>query len=110
MSELKMYDLTPGLNGSDIENDFVTRDKTDNVGELKDNVNHPEHYKGAHGLEVITVIEAFTDGLTGIEATDTGNIIKYICRWKKKNGLEDLKKAQWYLNHLISKVDEKENK
>ena len=73
-----------------------------------DNVNHPDHYKTKNGLETIQVIEAFTDGLMGIEATDTGNVIKYICRWKKKNGLEDLKKAQWYLNHLINHV-EKEN-
>ena len=75
---------------------------------LSDNVNHPKHYKTKNGLEAIQVIEAFTDGLEGIEATDTGNVIKYICRWKKKNGLEDLKKAQWYLNHLIDHV-EKEN-
>lgn len=73
-----------------------------------DNVNHPNHYKTKNGLETIQVIEAFTDGLMGVEATDTGNILKYICRWKKKNGLEDLKKAQWYLNHLINHV-EKEN-
>ena len=31
-----------------------------------------------------------------------GNIIKYITRYKQKNGLEDLKKAQDYLNYLIS--------
>ena len=71
-------------------------------------VSHPNHYQSETGLEVIDVIEAFTYELSGIEATDTGNIIKYICRWKKKNGLEDLKKANWYLNHLIDHV-EKEN-
>ena len=70
-----------------------------------DPVNHPDHYKTKTGLETIDVIEAFTDGLVGIEATDTSNIIKYICRWKKKNGLQDLKKAQWYLNHLINHVE-----
>lgn len=75
---------------------------------ISDNVNHPAHYKTKNGIETIQVIEAFTDGLMGVEATDTGNVIKYICRWKKKNGLEDLKKAQWYLNHLINHV-EKEN-
>ena len=77
--------------------------------ENPDMVNHPSHYNTKNGLETIDVIEAFTDGLNGIEATDTGNVIKYICRWKKKNGLEDLKKAQWYLNHLINHV-EKESK
>ena len=77
----------------------------------KDMVNHPDHYIAATGMEVIDVIEAFTFDLKGIEATDTGNIIKYICRWKNKNGLQDLKKCRWYLNHLIEHVEllEKEN-
>ena len=75
-------------------------------------VSHPSHYQSKAGLEVINVIEAFTDGLNGIEATDTGNILKYVCRWKHKNGLQDLEKAQWYLTHLIDHVEklEKENK
>lgn len=67
-----------------------------------DQVNHPAHYKTKNGLETIDVIDAFTEGLVGTEAVCTGNILKYVCRWKKKNGVEDLKKAQWYLNHLIS--------
>ena len=70
-----------------------------------DNVNHPAHYQTSSGLETIDVIEAFTEGLTGFEATNTGNVIKYICRWKNKNGLEDLKKARWYLNRLISTLE-----
>lgn len=71
-------------------------------------VSHPVHYQSKNGLEVIDIIEAFTSDLKGIEATDTGNIIKYILRWPKKNGLQDLKKAMWYLTHLIEHV-EKEN-
>lgn len=72
-----------------------------------DMVSHPPHYQSEAGLEVIDVIKAFTADLKGIEATDTGNIIKYICRWNHKNGLEDLKKAKWYLEHLIKNVEEK---
>lgn len=77
-----------------------------------DMVNHPAHYQSETGLEVFDVIEAFTFDLKGIEAYNTGNILKYMCRWKKKNGLEDLKKAQWYLNELINHVEllEEENK
>ena len=79
------------------------------VREIKDEmVTHPPHYQSESGLEVIDVIEAFTTNLNGIEATDTGNIIKYMCRWKSKNGLQDLRKAAWYLEHLISKVEEQE--
>jgi hypothetical protein len=64
-------------------------------------VSHPPHYQSSDGLEVIDVIKAFTNGLNGIEACDTGNIIKYICRWKKKNGVQDLEKVLWYTQHLI---------
>jgi len=71
-------------------------------------VTHPNHYQSETGIEVIDVIEAFTFELKGIEATDTGNAIKYICRWKKKNGIEDLKKIEWYLKHLIKHVEKKE--
>lgn len=55
-------------------------------------VSHPDHYQSETGLEVIEAIEAFTFDLKGIEAVDTGNIIKYACRWKKKNGIQDLEK------------------
>lgn len=70
-----------------------------------DMVNHPTHYQTISGLEAIDVIKAFTCDLNGIEACDTGNIIKYILRWKHKNGVEDLKKAKWYLEHLINEID-----
>lgn len=70
-------------------------------------VSHPPHYQSATGLEVIDVIEAFTANLSGIEATDTGNVIKYICRWKEKNGVQDLEKAKWYLEHLIDHINRK---
>lgn len=73
-----------------------------------DLVNHPTHYKTKNGLEAIDVIDAFTDGLNGSEATNTGNILKYMCRWKKKNGLTDLRKARWYLNRLIEQIEAKE--
>ena len=71
-------------------------------------VDHPSHYQSDKGVEVIDVMEAFTEGLEGIEAVDTAQIIKYICRWKKKNGKEDLKKAEWYLQHLINHIEKGE--
>lgn len=70
-----------------------------------DVVNHPNHYN-VRGIEAIDVIKAYTADLRGIQAVDTGNVIKYILRWNKKNGLEDLLKAQWYLNHLINNIKE----
>lgn len=64
-------------------------------------VSHPSHYQSETGLEVIDVIEAFTTDLKGMQAIDTANVLKYMCRWKNKNGIQDLKKAAWYLQHLI---------
>ena len=70
-------------------------------------VSHPSHYQSEYGLEVIDVIQAFTSDLQGIEATDTGNIIKYACRWKHKNGIQDLKKIMWYAQHLTEYLENK---
>lgn len=77
---------------------------------INDMINHPPHYQSETGLEVINVIEAFCSELKGVEATDTGNIIKYACRWKKKNGIEDIKKIVWYANHLINYLSKEESK
>jgi hypothetical protein len=72
-----------------------------------DNVNHPSHYTQGK-IECIDAIAEATKQLQGIEAVSTANVIKYLWRWKFKNGLEDLRKAQWYLNHLIKKVENQE--
>ena len=73
-------------------------------------VSHPDHYQSENGMEVIKVIEAFTADLKGIEAACTANIIKYACRWYKKNGIQDLEKILWYVQYLIDHLKEKENK
>lgn len=79
------------------------------VREYRDEmVDHPNHYQSEKGIEVIDVMEAFTSDLEGIEAVDTAQVLKYICRWKKKNGVQDLEKAMWYLKHLINHI-KKEN-
>ena len=70
---------------------------------LTDKVNHPTHYTGGN-VECIDAIESATVNLTGIEAVCTGNAIKYLWRWKHKNGAEDLHKAKWYINRLIESL------
>jgi len=74
--------------------------------DIKDPVNHPSHY----GQGSIEAIEYIADFLTKEEFIGylRGNIGKYMHRWRYKNGLEDLKKAQWYLNKLIE-LEEEEN-
>ena len=69
-----------------------------------DVVNSPSHYNQA-GVECIEAIAAATDD--GFEYYLQGNIIKYIWRYRYKNGIEDLKKAQWYLNKLIETKGDK---
>lgn len=65
-----------------------------------DMVNKPTHYNSGK-IECIEALDSATVNLQGIEAVCTANVIKYMWRWKQKNGTEDLKKAQWYLNKLI---------
>lgn len=72
-----------------------------------DVVNHPNHYQGK--VECIDCLESATAGLDGIEAVCTANAMKYLFRWKRKNGVEDLRKCLWYVNHLIEHL-EKEQK
>lgn len=84
--------------------EVVTEDEMTkpNINDILDNVEHPSHYCRG-GIECIDAIEASLgkDEFTGFLR---GNIIKYVWRYKDKNGLEDLKKAQWYLNKLIEVV------
>jgi len=69
----------------------------------QDMVNSPAHYNKS-GIETIDMIESVTGG--GFEAYLQGNILKYLCRYKYKNGVEDLEKAKWYLNRLIKTIGE----
>lgn len=67
-----------------------------------DKVNKPNHYCGKYGLESIDVIRNFAGSLEGVQGFYFGNAIKYLCRFQKKNGLEDLNKAKKYLEWLIA--------
>lgn len=71
---------------------------------MTDNVNHPSHYTQG-GVECIDAMEAATVNKSGAEAVCTSNVIRYLWRYESKNGLEDVKKAQWYLNRLIAELE-----
>lgn len=111
---MKKCEINTDYNNLDVpkkmkEKKLTKENKNAALYESKDEmVSHPGHYQSENGLEVIDVIEAFTKDLTGVEATDTGNIIKYACRWHKKNGIQDLEKILWYTSHLIKKLKEKQ--
>lgn len=70
-----------------------------------DMVNHPSHYTQG-GIECIDAIKSATVGKTGIEAVCVANVVKYLWRYEEKNGMEDVKKARWYLERLISELSE----
>jgi hypothetical protein len=67
-------------------------------------VDHPIHYNQS-GIECIDAISAATGD--GMEYYLQGNIIKYLWRYRYKNGVQDLKKAEWYLKKLISITETK---
>ena len=69
---------------------------------MADNVNKPPHYNQS-GIECIDAIQAATGDR--YEYYLQGNILKYLWRYRYKNGIEDLRKAQWYLNKLIEVND-----
>lgn len=88
------------LKGEELKQELYSENVETRLAE--DLVNHPEHYKAKNGLEAIDMIAAFTEGLQGMDAVCTANALKYLCRWHKKNGVEDLKKAKWYIDYLIN--------
>lgn len=73
---------------------------------MKDNIN-PGHYKQGK-IECIDALESATANKKGIEAVCTANVIKYLWRYERKNGLEDVKKAQWYINKLITELEKEQ--
>ena len=75
--------------------------EVDNV--VNDPVNHPSHYQGK-GVECIDCIESAVSGLDGFHGFCAGNAIKYIFRFSHKNGVEDLRKAEWYIDRLIKAI------
>ena len=66
-----------------------------------DKVNKPAHYQGA--IECIDAIES-TMSKEAFRGYLKGNFMKYIWRYEKKNGVEDLQKAEWYLKKLIESL------
>ena len=71
-----------------------------------DPVSKPAHYNQG-GVECIDALKAATINLTGIDAVCTANAIKYLWRWKQKNGVQDLEKAVWYIERLINENKQK---
>lgn len=72
---------------------------------VSNSVHHPKHYalKGLEPYETVDVIKASVGD--GFEGYCIGNVLKYVIRYKKKNGIEDLKKARVHLNWIIDYME-----
>ena len=82
--------------------DHVYKNMDENVPDM---VNHPKHYTQG-GIECIDALKAATVGKRGIEAVCVANIIKYCWRYEEKNGIEDVRKAKWYIERLLRELEE----
>ena len=71
--------------------------------EVVDVVNSPPHYKTG-GIEAIEAIKAAVTTAPPVQAVFVANILKYVWRYREKNGKQDLLKARWYLDELIKEV------
>ena len=99
------------LNGVTVTEEEVVRrrDALDEIARLGqkfdalDNVNSPSHYNQS-GIECIDAIKASLGD--NYQDYCKGNVMKYLWRYKYKNGIEDLKQAQWYLNSMIESMED----
>ena len=82
--------------------DHVCKNMDENVPDM---VNHPQHYTQG-GIECIDALKAATVGKRGIEAVCVANVIKYLWRYEEKNGIEDVRKAKWYIERLLKELEE----
>ena len=82
--------------------DYVYKNMDENVPDM---VNHPQHYTQG-GIECIDALKAATVGKRGIEAVCVANVIKYLWRYEEKNGIEDVRKAKWYIERLLMELEE----
>ena len=108
MAEIKLSDI-PAVRVQQVQSMVRNFEITPGQGRLllekvappPDPVNHPSHYKSG-GLEAIDVIEAFKFNY------HVGQVFKYIARHELKGRmLEDLKKARWYLDREIARLEQK---
>lgn len=72
---------------------------------MGDKVNHPDHYQNIAGVEAIDILNDVVKDLPGKQAAMLWNSMKYLFRFQKKNGVEDLKKARNYLDYLIKDME-----
>ena len=101
----ELPDLTLTLDNAEAEKRGLEILKETALALMEDKVNNPAHYNNGE-IECIDAI-ASALSLDELKGFVRGNVIKYLWRTEHKGGLEDLKKARWYLDYLINKLEEK---
>jgi len=83
------------------------KETVDNImSKYDDKIDSPSHYKlDGIDIETIEIIKAICNQYNGFSAKCIGDVLKYLIRAQKKNGLEDLKKARKYLDWLILELE-----
>jgi hypothetical protein len=100
--QLSQDEIEHRLQGNTLQDPYGARKVAKQITE-REMVNHPDHYQGSGGMEVIDIIENYDLGFS------LGNAIKYILRSNKKGSAnQDLKKAIWYINREISNLVEED--
>ena len=103
--QLYAWNATGEMLRGDILSDFNWKDEALAERDIyKDNVNHPSHYETGKFESVDVMVE--TQGVEAVKDFCVCNAFKYIYRHKRKNGVEDIRKAIWYLNKYVELEDE----
>lgn len=109
IEDISMLDeRTMHLRSMDTEDKAVEEDANEEEEEAHNAVS-PSHYKYGD-IEVIDYIDQVCRLYDGEQASYVANVIKYVSRSPLKNGVEDLRKARWYLDRLIDKSEQGESK
>lgn len=102
LDKIKDVDLATCIDWNKLSEEYIKAGGTLQPEIDFDKVNHPKHYNST-SIETIDLIKGAMSQYQ-FHGYLQGNIIKYICRYREKNGLEDLEKSRWYLNKLIEDI------
>ena len=85
----------------------IDRQETQTAPAKNDLVNHPAHYTSSGGIECIDALESMVQGYTNVQdGSEAWQVVKYVWRAPLKGRpLEDLKKARWYLERIIGRLE-----
>lgn len=102
-----MYDMDYEKFKKDLEEFESWDNKIISMYNKSDAVNSPAHYTRGSTEAIDIIEEAIQDAPSPVEGLLQGQVLKYLLRlWLKENSLQDAKKAKWYLDRLISKLED----